>query len=61
MARWCGSGVAAGAVVTRSVPARSLVAGNPARIIRENIETGPFGRFLTADAKEAALAEAGQT
>lgn len=55
-----GAGVAAGAV-TRSVPARSLVAGNPARIIRENIETGPFGRFLTADAKEAALAEAGQT
>jgi serine acetyltransferase len=56
-----GSVVAAGSVVTRSVPARSLVAGNPARIIRENIETGPFGRFVDADATEAALAEAGQT
>lgn len=32
-----GSIVAAGAVVTKNVPAHSLVAGNPAKIIRENV------------------------
>lgn len=51
--------VGAGSVVTKSVPARSIVAGNPARVIRENIEVGEYGRFLDADAAESALVEQG--
>jgi acetyltransferase-like isoleucine patch superfamily enzyme len=41
--------VAAGAVVTRDVPTRCIVAGNPAQIVRRDIEVGPYGRFLYAD------------
>lgn len=51
--------VGAGAVVTKSVPAGSIVAGNPARIIRSGIAVGPYGRFLDADAAESALVEQG--
>ena len=40
-----GSIVAAGAVVTENVPPGSIVAGNPARIIRSGIRVGPYGRF----------------
>jgi acetyltransferase-like isoleucine patch superfamily enzyme len=43
-----GSVVAAGSVVTKDVPARSIVAGNPARVVRSDIEVGPYGRLLRA-------------
>ncbi len=37
--------VAAGAVVFHDVPARSIVAGNPARVVRSDIKVGRFGRL----------------
>jgi acetyltransferase-like isoleucine patch superfamily enzyme len=37
--------VGAGSVVVADVPPRSIVAGNPAKIIRSNISVGRFGQF----------------
>ena len=51
--------IGTGAVVTKSVPAGSVVAGTPARVLRSGIDVGPYGRFADADATEAGLAEAG--
>ena len=53
--------VGAGSVVTKSVPARSIVAGNPAKVIRSDIEVGEYGRFRQADETESALAAQGLT
>lgn len=44
-----GSIVAAGAVVVRDVPAGTIVAGNPAKVIREDIDVIAYGRFRNAD------------
>jgi len=41
--------VGAGSVVTKSVPPGCVVVGNPARILREGIEVGRYGRFASAD------------
>lgn len=38
--------IAAGSVVTKDVPAYSIVAGNPAKIIRSDIRTLPYGRLI---------------
>ncbi len=37
--------VGAGAVVTRDVPSGRIVAGNPAKVIAENVKTDRFGRI----------------
>jgi acetyltransferase-like isoleucine patch superfamily enzyme len=44
-----GSIVAAGAVVTKDVPPATVVAGNPASVIKSNVIVGPFGRLPSAD------------
>lgn len=44
-----GSIVAAGAVVTKDVPPYSIVAGNPAVVIRSDIDTGRYGRMSAAN------------
>jgi acetyltransferase-like isoleucine patch superfamily enzyme len=41
--------VAAGAVVTKDVPPRSVVAGNPATVIRSGISVGEYGQFRDDD------------
>lgn len=51
--------IGAGSIVTRSVPSGSVVAGNPARILRSGIDVGHYGRFADADATESALVEQG--
>ncbi len=41
--------VGAGSIVTKDVPDNSAVAGNPAKIIKSDIEVGHYGRFVNAD------------
>ena len=41
-----GAIVGAGAVVTKTVPAGCIVAGNPARIVHQGVETTRFGRLV---------------
>ena len=38
--------VGAGSLVTKDVPSHSIVAGNPAKLIKCNIQTGKFGKIL---------------
>lgn len=38
--------VAAGAIVTKDVPSHSMVAGNPAQVIKTNIEVSNWGQIM---------------
>ena len=40
--------IATGAMVTKDVPPYSIVAGNPAAVIRSDIAVGPYGRLIKA-------------
>jgi len=37
--------IGSGAIVTKDVPANSIVAGNPAKVIKSNIHTNRFGQL----------------
>lgn len=50
-----GAIVGAGSVVTKDVMPNTAVAGNPAKIVKENIATEKFGRLLEADENERQL------
>jgi acetyltransferase-like isoleucine patch superfamily enzyme len=39
--------VGSGSIVTKDVPSNCMVAGNPARIIKEGIKTGKYGKLMT--------------
>lgn len=41
--------IGAGSVVFEDVPDRSIAVGNPARVLRGEIEVGRFGRLKSAD------------
>lgn len=49
--------IGAGSVVTKDIPSCSIAAGNPAKVIRSNIEVGHYGRFASADDNERRLRE----
>ncbi len=50
--------VAAGSVVTKDVPSHCIVAGNPARVIKTDIDTGDYGmlseEYLAKQSKQEA-------
>jgi acetyltransferase-like isoleucine patch superfamily enzyme len=48
-----GSIVGAGAIVTKDVPPRSVVAGNPAKVIKSDVAVGKYGRFVDVDLRRA--------
>lgn len=54
-----GSIVGAGSVVTKDVPPRCIVAGNPAHILKEGIDAGRYGRLSYADENERRLLRGG--
>ena len=47
--------IGAGSVVTKDVPPRSIVAGNPAQIIRRNVRVGPYGQILKTEEPKPTL------
>lgn len=44
-----GSVIGAGSIILQDVPPRSIMGGNPARLLRSDAEVGPYGRLKGAD------------
>jgi acetyltransferase-like isoleucine patch superfamily enzyme len=38
--------IGSGSIVTKDIPSNCIAVGNPAKIIKENIETDKLGRFI---------------
>ena len=51
--------IAAGSVVTQDVPARSVVAGNPAKVLKSDIKTAAYGIMGNLQPHELAKFEDG--
>lgn len=51
--------IAAGSVVTQDVPSRSVVAGNPAKVLKSNIKTAAYGIMGNLQPHELAVFEDG--
>lgn len=43
--------VGAGSIVTKDVQSNCIVAGNPARVIREKINTSNYGKLIYEETK----------
>lgn len=43
--------VGAGSIVTKDVPSNSIVAGNPAKIIKKEIRTDNYGKLIQNEVK----------
>jgi len=48
-----GSVIAAGSIVANDIPPRCVAGGNPARILREDVDVLPYGRFPEAAKNQA--------
>ena len=48
--------IAAGSVVSSDVPPRSMVGGNPAKILKRDIRVGPYGRLDGANERSSGSA-----
>lgn len=47
--------IGAGSVVTKDIPSCCIAAGNPAKVIKENIQSGIYGRLFYADENQKRL------
>jgi acetyltransferase-like isoleucine patch superfamily enzyme len=49
--------IGAGSVVTKDVPSHSIVAGNPARVLKEGIRTTYYGKLIPDEGEDDSAAD----